>query len=252
MCKFSRANAEILASHPGAVAAPVAGMPDFIELQALLRDFSETHRASFQTMLLAKLFLDGGAEAIFAAGQKICIVPLKYREPGPDGVVNPALTFSYTKMVFLPLDRVLADPQGTHSRLVDGWNASASLRQRLRGSYAAEPGFIDVMPVMFSPQVGPAQMAYFPIYQMPGGMSREHYQGELELLSKFIEMGIVLRQPRPDKAPVPGYMKDLGSGRKWEWRPLINWDTNPEWKRTKTTKERVKLLQRKLAEARSA
>ncbi|TFK88307.1 hypothetical protein K466DRAFT_662427 [Polyporus arcularius HHB13444] len=123
MCKFSRANAEILASHPGAVAAPgVAGMPDFIELQALLRVFSETHRASFQTMLLAKLFLDGGAEAILAAGQKICIVPLKYREPGPDGVVNPALTFSYTKMVFLPLDRVLADPQGTHSRLVDGWN----------------------------------------------------------------------------------------------------------------------------------
>ncbi|KAI0700530.1 hypothetical protein C8T65DRAFT_283138 [Cerioporus squamosus] len=228
MCNYSRKNAEMLARQPEAVESPVVGLPNFIELKALLRDFSETHRSSFQNMLLAKLALSGGAEAVLARGQQVCLVPLKYRQPGPDGVVNPALTFSYTNMAFLPLERVLADAQTTHALLAEGWKASASLRERLRGTYANEPEFIDLMPVMFSPQVGPTQMSYFPLYQMPGQATRAHYQGEVELLSKFIEMGVVLRQPHPDKAALPGYMKDLGGGRKWEWRPLVNWNTDPE------------------------
>ena len=250
MCKLSRRNDEIIANHPGAVEALVPGMPNFIELKSLLRDFSETHRPSFQSMLQAKMNLLGGAEAVLGRGQQICLVPLKYREPGSDGIVNPALTFTFTNMVLLPLDRVLADAQGAHARLVEGWNASASLRERLRGAYAVEPQFIDVIPVMFAPQIGPTQMAYFPVYRISEGAPRAHYQGELELLGKFIEIGVVLRQPRPDKEPIPGYMKDLGGGRKWEWRPLVDWSTDPEWKRANTSKERVKLLQRKLEEAR--
>ncbi|RPD59258.1 hypothetical protein L226DRAFT_488847 [Lentinus tigrinus ALCF2SS1-7] len=246
MCKYSRVNEELLAEHSG---APGAGMPNLVELKSLLRDFSEIHRPSFQTMLLAKLRLLGGVDAVLGRGQQVCLVPLKYREPGSSGIVNPALTFTYTNMVLLPLDRVLADPQGTHAPIVEGWNASASLRERLRGVYAVEPGFVDIMPVMFSPLVGPTQMGYFPVYRLSEEEPREQNQNQLELLSKFIEIGVVLRQPRPDKAPILGHMKDLGGGRKWEWRPLVDWNIDPEWKRAKTTKERVKLLQRKMAEA---
>lgn len=53
-----------------------------------------------------KMTIFGGADKFLQANGP-CLIPLKYSPPGPEGLVNPALTLTYTNMLFLRLDRVL-------------------------------------------------------------------------------------------------------------------------------------------------
>ncbi|KAI0700536.1 hypothetical protein C8T65DRAFT_580284 [Cerioporus squamosus] len=234
LCKFQRENEQLLAERPELIEAPVPGMPNFIELQALLRDFTEIHRPSFQGILQAKAFMLGGAENFLTKEPKMCLVPLKYREPGPEGA-NPALTLSYTNCAFLPLDRVLSDASEHRERFKEGWDASAGLRDRLRAANAGDDEFVDLLPVLFAPQLGPAHLRPHPT---PDGV-----KSDLQTYGKFIELGVVVRASRGKV--MPGYMKNLG--KKWEWRVLFDWETEPEWVKG-NGKARVRLLQRKLAE----
>ncbi len=75
----------------------------------------------------------------------MCLVPLKYREPGPEGAI-PALTFSSSNCAFLPLDRVLSDASTHRERLQEGWDASAGLRERLRAANAGDGEFVYLPP----------------------------------------------------------------------------------------------------------
>ena len=58
--------------------------------------------------------------------------------------MNPALTFTFTNVVFLLLERVLDESNKAHPR----WEASAIIRMRVQGAH--DPNFVDVMPVVFS------------------------------------------------------------------------------------------------------
>ncbi|TFK86106.1 hypothetical protein K466DRAFT_165304 [Polyporus arcularius HHB13444] len=97
----------------------------------------------------------------------MCLVPLKYREPGPEGAI-PALTFSSSNCAFLPLDRVLSDASTHRERLQEGWDASAGLRERLRAANAGDSEFVYLLPVLFAPQLGPAQLGYYPMHRTFG------------------------------------------------------------------------------------
>ena len=71
----------------------------------------------------------------------------------------------------------------------------------------------------------------------------------LQMYEKFVELGVVMRQMREDRPIVPGFLKPVG--KKWDWRLLFkqSWNNDPEWDWARSTKERVQLLQRKIAEA---
>ncbi|KAI0807108.1 hypothetical protein C8Q74DRAFT_1213144 [Fomes fomentarius] len=176
---------------------PLQGYPtNLIEMKSLLRDFTEAHRPALQGIIQSKISIFGGADKFLQAnGSQFCLVPLKYGPPGPDGFVNSALTFTYTNMVFLPLDRVLNSIEEKRST-----RCCVKARRHPRGIYV-----------------------------------------------KFIELGVVMRSPREDKARVSGFMRSLG--KKWEWRPLFknDWYTNLEWTLVRNKKERVQLLKRKMA-----
>ena len=254
LCKYQQENAALFESHPE-LAAPIApGMPSILELQSYLRDFTESHRPSFQSILHSKLLIMGGAAKVLTKeNPQICLIPLKYRPPGPEGV-NPAITFSYENCVFLPRARVLSDAVEHRPRLLQAWDQSATSRAHVTATFANDPDFVDILPVVFAPHGSPAQFGYFPTYSALGGdhsvLPREAVKSQLETYVEFIELGIVMRSPTPSAAPIPGFMQKLGDGKKWEWRPLWkNWHRDPEWARAKSTKDRVKLLERKLAEA---
>ncbi|KAI0737929.1 hypothetical protein C8Q80DRAFT_1293315 [Daedaleopsis nitida] len=229
LCEFQLESEAMLTSLSEALEAPIAGMPNFVEIKSLLRDFTEAHRPSLQGILQAKMRMLGGAEtALRGKDQQVCLVPLKYREPGPD-----------------TLD---SDKKG--SRVHEGWEASTAVRERVRAANAFDGNFLDAIPIMYTPQLGPTQMGHQPVYRkISADETPQSAKMELEMYAKFIELGVVLRQlSTMDKAPQPEFMKNVG--RKWEWKPLFkrDWGVDPEWSRASSTKERVQLLQRKIAE----
>ena len=247
LCNFNREHERRMAECPESIEAPVAGMPNLLEMKSLLRDFTESHRPSFQGLLQAKMTLSGGVESLLNE-EKLCLVPLKYRPPGPDGLVNPALTFTYQNMAFLPLERTLNDNK--YERLREALEASAAVRERMRAQSKSDPHFVGTIPVMFFPQPGAPQLVHFPVYRPMEPTTEAEARTSVEMHTKFIELGIVLREPSPGKAPVPGFMKYLGKGGKWSWRPLFrnDWYSDPEWTTAKDSDARIALLQRKISE----
>ncbi len=236
------------------------GMPSSPELNTLIRDFIEVHRPSFQTLLEVKLFLLGGMDAFsnHAREPQACLVPLQYRAPGPDGA-NPALAFSFTNMVFLPLSRMLQDGRKRGSTFPEGWQASAPMRGRLRASFAPDPKFVDFIPVIFAPQRGSSwQMDYFALYRPELRMTRESALHQLTSYSNLVEVGVVLRQSDAKKASanpsayLPGFLRSVDHGRKWEWSVLIDWTSDPEWRGATTKEELRHVIARKLEEVPSS
>ncbi|KAI1783404.1 hypothetical protein LXA43DRAFT_1102550 [Ganoderma leucocontextum] len=230
LCKYQQENTAFFESHPDVIAPTAPGMPNILELQSYLRDFTEIHRPSFQGLLHAKMLSMGGTKKVLTKeNPQVCLIPLKYRPPGPEGEHRP--------------------------RFLEAWEKSAASRAHVAATFANDPDFVDILPVLFAPHNGPAQFGYFPQYSALSGhepaLSREAVVAQLETYAKFIELGVVLRQPSNNAAPIPGYMQKLGEGKKWEWRPLWknNWYGDPEWSKANTTKGRVQLLKRKLAEA---
>ncbi|KAI0648365.1 hypothetical protein C8Q79DRAFT_1117699 [Trametes meyenii] len=260
LCKYNKEIASLVAerAETADAYARAAGIPTALEMKSLLRDYTEAHRPSFHGAFQAKLFLLGGAEKILPSQPQVCLVPLHYQPPGPEEGPNPALTFTTGGIAFLPRARVLADASVHRPRFVEAWDASAAARERMHALYARDAGFVDLLPVMFSPREGPTQMGYFPMYRSAGtdvhpNPTAEGVAAELELQMKFIELGVVVRNHRwkrgGEEGPVPGYMLDLGS--KWVWKPLVDdWDADKEWHSANTVSERVKLLKQRLAAAR--
>ncbi|KAI0373224.1 hypothetical protein BV20DRAFT_963042 [Pilatotrama ljubarskyi] len=252
ICKFNQQTSQLMASSPEGQQSVIDGLPNFIELKAHLRDFTEVHKASLTGIFQAKVVLQGGAENI---EPQVCIVPLKYRAPGPEGP-NPALTFTCKSVALLPRARLLADAPTRHPQLFQAWEASASTRERIRAVYANDPDFVDALPVLFQPQIGPTQMVYFPQYRSDGMLrsvypTREAAQRQIDLYLKFIELGIVVQDKnarRGMEKPAPGYMKKMAGG-KWVWTVLFDWETDPAWLRAKSMAERFRLLQQKLEAA---
>ncbi|TBU24834.1 hypothetical protein BD311DRAFT_741589 [Dichomitus squalens] len=230
-----------MAAHFEAVAPRASGLPSILEMQSYLRDFTEIHRPSFQGLIHARMQSMGGTEKVLTEEPKVCLVPLKYRHPGSEGI-NPALTFTLSSLVFLPLQRVLSDAATNRPRFTEAWEASTASRAHAKALFSDDPGFVDILPILFAPHAGPTQFATSP--KLP-----DSARSQIEMYSAFIELGIVMRPPGKDAPPVPGYMKRLNDGKKWEWRPLWkNWYVDPAWT-TSSMKERIKLLKRKLAEA---
>ncbi|KAI0323270.1 zf-MYND-domain-containing protein [Cubamyces sp. BRFM 1775] len=261
LCKFAQEGAKLLANMPpDALDTPIdAATPSHNELQALLRDFTEAHRPSFAGIFQAKMVSAGGTETFFSGEPKVCLVPLRYNPPPPLPLTagrlhlrrgqNPAQSFTPTNIAFLPLARVLA----SRPELRAGWDASAVTRGRIRALHAAEgdADFVDVLPVVFAPLAGPAQMAYFPQYRRVNAASRTAAQKQLDMNMRFVELGIVVRphakrEGAPEK-PALGYMRPDGT--KWTWRPFVDdWDEDREWHAARTEDERVALLKRRLEE----
>lgn len=254
LCKYQQENTALFESHPEIIAPTAPGLPNILEMQSYLRDFTEAHRPSFQGLLHAKMLSMGGTKKVLTKeNPQICLIPLTYCPPGPDGV-NPALTFAYSNCFFLPRARVLADAAEHRPRFLEAWAKSAESRAHVAATFGhGDPDFVDILPVLFAPHHGPAQFGYFPQYsgfRERAPPSPAEVAAQLHLYATFIELGVVLRQPDPSAAPILGYMRKIGDGKKWEWRAMwANWLRDPEWTRAKTKKDRVKLLKRKLAEA---
>ncbi|KAI0355052.1 hypothetical protein OH77DRAFT_340155 [Trametes cingulata] len=250
ICKFNQQTSQLMASRPEGHMSVVDGLPSFIELKAHLRDFTEAHKASFTAIFQAKVFMQGGAENI---EPQVCIVPLKYRQPGPEGI-NPALTFTCKSVALLPRARVLADAPTRHPQFLEAWEASASTRERIRAVYANDPDFVDALPVLFQPQIGPTSMTYFPQYRTDGtlrGMfpNRDAAKAQIDLYMKFIELGLIIRDKNAGRGgrekPVPGYMKKM-PGDKWVWTVLFDWSYDQDWLSRRSMAERLRFLQQKL------
>ncbi|KAI9059735.1 hypothetical protein FKP32DRAFT_1760788 [Trametes sanguinea] len=237
------------------------GVPSLNDLKALLRDFTEAHRPSFTGLFQTKLALFGGPDKYRAAGEHICLVPLRYRGPGVEGNPgerNPARTYRATGAAFVPLARAKESPAhgATIAEIVDAY---ADARARIRRVHAADPDFLDTLIVKFAPDVGPAQVAYFPLYRADvhanaprAGPARERaLKAELEMYLAFIELGVVIRERErwAPEGPIPGWLRPEGS--KWVWTPLIDWTRDAEWNAA-DNKQRVSLLKRRLEAAQRA
>ncbi|KAI9059734.1 hypothetical protein FKP32DRAFT_1108690 [Trametes sanguinea] len=260
-CQYTQRQAEILSVLPGAVEAPIAGMPNYIQLKGMLRDFVEAHRPAFSGIFQTKLVLFGGVEKYLASETQICLIPLRYRAP-PSAAVdvascNPALTFLPTSIAFLPLARVRQNP--LHAVILDdALEAYGPERERLREAHKGDPDFVDTLLVKFTPHIGPAQVAFFPLYRglmgrpapctCPCAALKAEAQSELESYQTFIEIGMVIREREvgSGEGPVPGYLRQDGA--KWVWTPLIDdCRTDEEWVQAgHNLNARVKIVKRRL------
>ena len=249
LCKLQREEQEWRANCPE-LEARILDMPSIVEMQAFMRDFTEVHRHSFENICQAKLTINGGVQAFLSSRTpQLCVVLLDYRHwrpLEPDELVNPALTFAFTNMVFLPLERVLNEPKKV--RLREAWEASAIIRDRMRAQGAHDPNFVDVIPVVFS-MLEIHQLSHLPCFRPPDNTTLADNKFPLEQHRQFVELGVVMRPPRVGESPVPGCLKPKRMGKKWEWKPLFkDWLTDREWRNTRCLQERAELLKRKISE----
>ncbi|RPD59256.1 hypothetical protein L227DRAFT_167293 [Lentinus tigrinus ALCF2SS1-6] len=199
-------------------------MPNFIELLALLRDFTEIHCPSFRSIIQAKAATLGGAENFLTTEPKVCLILLKYRKPDPCRPANPALNFTYSSCTFLPLQRVISDASEYRERIKESLEKSAGTREAYRVAHADDRDFVDLLPVMYSPQLGPVQLVHYPVNRTFGSSLRRDptpttVKLDLQFALKMIELGVVMRERRGRSKP--GYMKNLGKKRSLEMRVQI-------------------------------